>query len=549
MLVVETINATTSMALMPVLPFYVMKMGANAFDIALQGTVFNLTQMIFAPVVGTISDRMGRKRILIAVALGSAVTNFMQAKAENLTQMLFVRAMGGMVSSGGPVYTAYLMEETDSEEELREVLVLQRLVVTIGAIMGPLVSKMFWYWSFQTLCYGMICTNILGALIGAIFYVEHPPPEGTSPRSPPRNGTSPPRTGSPPLDRTRSFTLTPKVLSPQVGLGKGSSRWWRLVMGRETGTLILGSMAFNFSMGVTEGPEVVFFKDYFGFSQNDMSDLLLVSCLAALVLTPFLPALQTCLGERESCVVGCCGIACTTFTLIMGTGHKFVPLVTAGLSVGLFGSMTGLGFMAMVNSCCPKDRLGTFLGIKALFDSLSGTLSPAFGGWLYTRDHFLPYGLSVGLLAATAGVFASFAPLQEKPKPKAINKEEVEPMLGKELETDSDEADMGPTPSLTTENLPFSKNTMMLKLVTNELGILMDEQLGNFFYSKNNFKAGGIRRSATIGVENFIAAADGKTPLRARQLRGASTKPELPDTDTLSPATEGAAPSSQWQGP
>ena len=31
---------------------------------------------------------------------------------------------------------------------------------------------------------------------------------------------------------------------------------------------ILGSMAFNFSMGVTEGPEVVFFKDYFGYNQG-----------------------------------------------------------------------------------------------------------------------------------------------------------------------------------------------------------------------------------------------------------------------------------------
>ena len=108
---------------------------------ALQGTVFNLTQMIFAPVVGTMSDRIGRKRILILVAVGSAFVNLFQAKARDLTQILVVRALGGIVSSGGPVYTAYLMEETSSEEELREVLVLQRLVVTIGAILGPLIAK------------------------------------------------------------------------------------------------------------------------------------------------------------------------------------------------------------------------------------------------------------------------------------------------------------------------------------------------------------------------------------------------------------------------
>ncbi|CAJ1364661.1 unnamed protein product [Effrenium voratum] len=91
LLVVETINATTSMALMPVLPFYVMQMGANAFDIALQGTVFNLAQMVFAPVVGALSDRIGRKRILIATLLGSAVANFLQAKASSLSEILMVR--------------------------------------------------------------------------------------------------------------------------------------------------------------------------------------------------------------------------------------------------------------------------------------------------------------------------------------------------------------------------------------------------------------------------------------------------------------------------
>ncbi|CAK9016094.1 Protein ZINC INDUCED FACILITATOR-LIKE 1, partial [Durusdinium trenchii] len=213
-----------------------------------------------------------------------------------------------------------------------------------------------------------------------------------------------------------------------------SSRWWRLLMGRETSILIFGSMAFNFSVGVTEGPEVVFFKDYFGYTQSDMSNLLIVSCLAALVLTPILPVLNTYLGERQACVSGCIGVGLSTLFLVLGTGHKWVPAFCSGISVGLFGSMTGLGFMAMVHMCCPKDRLGTFLGIKSFFDSLSGTLSPAFGGWLYTRDHFLPYGLSCGLAAVTAGVFASFAPLQEKHK--IIEQEEVEPMIGKELESD-----------------------------------------------------------------------------------------------------------------
>eukprot|EP00435_Cladocopium_sp_Y103_P029164 s19_g7.t1 len=210
--------------------------------------------------------------------------------------------------------------------------------------------------------------------------------QGSSPRSPPRSGSP---QG---IERTRTFTLTPKVLSPAM-VSHRSSRWWRLLMGRETGILILGSMAFNFSMGVTEGPEVVFFKDYFGYNQSDMSDLLLVSCLAALVLTPFLPAVQNFLGERESCVAGTVGVSLCTFLLIMGTGHKWV----------------------------------------FRYVSFPSLLWPALGGWMYTRDHFLPYGLSVGLTAATAGIFASFAPLQEGGMGG-----DVEPMIGKELESDEE---------------------------------------------------------------------------------------------------------------
>ncbi|CAE7873596.1 TTC28 [Symbiodinium sp. KB8] len=148
----------------------VLEMGANAFDIALQGTVYNLTQMIFSPFIGTLSDRVGRKRILIMALLGGAFVSFLQAKAENLTQMLVVRAVGGIAASSGPVETAYLMEESTSEKELREVLVLQRIVVTLGAILGPLVAKVFSHLSFQDLCYLIVASNIVGAFIGIFFY-------------------------------------------------------------------------------------------------------------------------------------------------------------------------------------------------------------------------------------------------------------------------------------------------------------------------------------------------------------------------------------------
>ncbi|CAE7214850.1 tetA [Symbiodinium natans] len=109
-------------------------------------------------------------RILVIALVAGAFVSFLQAKAATLAQMLVVRAIGGIASSSGPVETAYLMEETSSEQELREVLVLQRIVVTLGAILGPVVAKVFSHLSFQDLCYLIVASNLVGSLIAIFFF-------------------------------------------------------------------------------------------------------------------------------------------------------------------------------------------------------------------------------------------------------------------------------------------------------------------------------------------------------------------------------------------
>jgi len=113
--------------------------------------------------------------------------------------------------------------------------------------------------------------------------------------------------------------------------------------------------------------------------------------------------------------------------------------------------------------------------------------------------------------------------------------DEEEPMIGgKEIESD-DEGE--PMTHFMSENLQFSKHSL-LKLMTNEIGVLMfDEQMKNMFYAQGGLKGRGLRRGATIGVENFAKAMAGQDSVRrVRQLRAAATKPELhPPTSPASP--------------
>merc|ERR1719458_898302 len=59
------INACGALILAPVLPFFAMGAGASAFDLAMISSVYSLFQMMSSLLLGTLSDKLGRKPIMI----------------------------------------------------------------------------------------------------------------------------------------------------------------------------------------------------------------------------------------------------------------------------------------------------------------------------------------------------------------------------------------------------------------------------------------------------------------------------------------------------
>eukprot|EP00930_Biecheleria_cincta_P097474 TRINITY_DN89191_c0_g1_i1.p1 TRINITY_DN89191_c0_g1~~TRINITY_DN89191_c0_g1_i1.p1 ORF type:complete len:539 (+),score=54.05 TRINITY_DN89191_c0_g1_i1:113-1618(+) len=491
------------MAVMPSLPFYAMMMGANAFDIALLGTVFNLAQMFCAPLFGVLSDKWGRKRILLLGLLAQAVFNMMQASVQSLWSMTLVRGLMGVACSTGPAETAFLIDGADDEKDLNKAMILQRVVVTLGAITGPIIAKLFSQAGFQTLCYGMVLSNLIGVGVGACFWQETS--TGTT------SATSP--SGS--LPRTLSFDASPMAYSPVVALvaHEKEAKWYRTIADRRTGLLLLVSLTVNLGIGVSQGPEVVFFKDHFGFGQAELTSLLLATCAAALVFTPFLPPIMTTFGNQRACVAGSIAFSILNLFLVLGTGLSWVPYVYATLCVGLTGSMITFGYMGLLNKIVPKSKLGLVLGVKGFVDSFAGAVAPAVGGAIYVHDHFLPYGLTCGFSAIAAGLFASLAPLQEA----ELSDEEVEPML--------------PTPQLSREShtpmaspLLFTKG-YSVRLLGHELTFIDDDDVKTLLHRRGT-DSRGLRRATTIATESLKNQREEDDSPLSLPTKSVSTKPK-----------------------
>ena len=86
--------------IIPLLPFYAESYGASAFMVGLLGTSFSLMQFLFSPVWGRLSDRIGRRPIILLGLAGSCASYLVLALAQSLTVIFVARIVGGIAGGG-----------------------------------------------------------------------------------------------------------------------------------------------------------------------------------------------------------------------------------------------------------------------------------------------------------------------------------------------------------------------------------------------------------------------------------------------------------------
>src|SRR5690625_3483369 len=85
--------------IIPVLPFYAEELGASATELGLLMAVYSLMQFIFAPMWGRISDRIGRKPVILIGIFGLSLSFFMMALSTQLWMLFVARVIAGVLSA------------------------------------------------------------------------------------------------------------------------------------------------------------------------------------------------------------------------------------------------------------------------------------------------------------------------------------------------------------------------------------------------------------------------------------------------------------------
>ena len=161
----------------PILPFYIEAFGASGGELGALMSTYAVMQFIFSPIWGGISDRYGRKPVLMVGVLGFAISQLFFGLSTQLWMLFAARIMAGVLSSATlPTALAYIGDST-GERERGGGMGLMGAAMGIGMVIGPGIAGLLAEGALSTPFFLAAGLSILALLLVWAFLPESLAPE------------------------------------------------------------------------------------------------------------------------------------------------------------------------------------------------------------------------------------------------------------------------------------------------------------------------------------------------------------------------------------
>ncbi len=343
----------------PVVPIYARELDASEALVGDTGALFSLMMFIFTPFWGALSDRYGRRPvILIAVAL-SAISYVLFAHATNIVLLVISRMLTGVGSGNITAAQAYITDITPPEQRARS-LGLIGAAFGLGFIFGPpLGSLIFGRLGVQWVGYVAALLCLLNLAAVWLFLPE---------------------------------SLQEKVAHRKLHIKPVSGAIRALAEPRFRDLYIIGFIYVTAFSMMQMTIAMLWYDDY-GLDKTRIGYMFAIVGLgSAIVQGTMVGWLQRTFGERNLLVHGALMVAVGLGMIAFIPRDLFMPLSI--LSIALLSLGNGClspTLLAQLSRSAKQEEQGEVLGINQSFGSLARIVGPAMGGRLYEVMHGLPY--------------------------------------------------------------------------------------------------------------------------------------------------------------
>ncbi|HUP44696.1 MAG TPA: MFS transporter [Thermoanaerobaculia bacterium] len=340
----------------PFLSFYAREYGASGVVVGAVVGIYSIMQFFFAPVWGRLSDRIGRRPVILISLTASCVGYLLFAVADNLAILFVSRIVAGAGGANIGTAQAYITDVTTPAERARGMGIIGA-AFGLGFILGPPLSGLLSAAGSSRGLHGNLLPGLAAAVLSLIALL---------------------------LAFTVLAESKPPGLQPRRGLPpQFDRRTWRMVA-REGSLNALMSALFLTVLSVA-GMEItvtLLARDRFQFEQLDLAYLFLfMGVIVGGIQGGLIGRLAKAVGEKRLIVIGA---ASFTIAFLAVPSFYQVPLLyAAALFVAIGQGLTYPSLTSLVSKEAPANERGTILGLATAVGSLARFVGPVIAGFLY----------------------------------------------------------------------------------------------------------------------------------------------------------------------
>lgn len=358
----------------PILPFYIKSMGAGGMELGLLVASYAITRLIFSPIWGSLSDRIGRKPVLIIGILGYAITMVWFGLATQLWMLFAARILSGILSSAtAPTTMAYIGDST-TEKQRGGGMGLLGAAGAIGTILGPAFGGFLGEETLSMPFFVAAGLAALSLLLALRFLPESLPAD--------------------------------ERVQPEKAKTVANLRVWTQAVHAPLGGLLLLTLISTCGLMIYANVFGLYALERFQYGTAEVGMILIVLGLVSALAQGLLAGpLTERLGDETVIKAGLLATGLSYGLMLLANDTLTILLTTAffGLVVSL--QMPALSSLTSRRANVPQ---GIAMGLSNSFVSLGRIAGPLVGGAVFDVNIALPYlfGAAIMLAGFVVSLFA-----------------------------------------------------------------------------------------------------------------------------------------------
>ena len=358
--------------ILPLLPFYALQFNLSPEMIGLLTSVYSVCQFVAAPLLGSLSDRYGRRPVLIYSQIGSMVGFILLGIATSVWGIILSRVVDGISGGNITIASAYVADVTEPKDRA-SAMGLIGVAFGMGFLFGPLLGgELYARWGAPAPAIAAASLSLLSIIL-SIVYLKEP--------------------------------TVHRVAETKRGLGlyKEAINYFKI---RDLRTMLLIFFFFALPFSLYVSMFSLFAHIELKFNEREVGYFLAyIGFLGIIWQGGVIRPLVKKYGESSLLKFGLIGMIIGFVGIALARSWVELAIVAVFFSFGT--GVTRVVLSSLVSQIAPPDKKGGVIGVSTSIESFTRIIGPIIGGWIIGSIHpdFIGWA---GAAMAAIGLWLAF---------------------------------------------------------------------------------------------------------------------------------------------